>query len=180
MKTIVDIQRFPCKCVFYEFTKLPAMRARVPAWSTWQCTCVLVWFACQRDTRGNVPASQRVKSMPTSHFTCQRTTNRVILRANVSTLHASAPNAVPIFWTFLLRNAKGNSILHYYTKNSTLNLISELYIQSCRERRGRGVPVPVKPPTISRSKTFFPPKIGKHKIITCDLHETWVYLLNKK
>ena len=63
---------------------------------------------------------QTVHPPPTSHFyvpTCQRAEAMTIIQlglpvyqrcANVSTWGAQVPKGVPIFQTFLLRNAKGN------------------------------------------------------------------------
>ena len=45
--------------------------------------------------------------------------------------------------------------------------------------KGRGQGVPVSPP-FPGLNSFFPHKIGKHKIFTCEEHdETRVHLLNK-
>ena len=80
------------------------------------------------------------KSVPSSHFyvsTCHKACQCFNLAcqcakrcATFSSWHANMPKSVPVFQTFLLRNAKGNSILYYYIKSSTLYLISYLYI-SC-------------------------------------------------
>ena len=115
--------------VFHEFAKSRAMHACVPTLSTWQRACVPAWFTCQR-----------VKSVPSSHFyvpTCHKARQcfnlacqRAKRRATFSIWHVNVPNGVPLFQTFLLRNAKKICILYYYMKNSTLYLISYLYI-SC-------------------------------------------------
>ena len=85
-------------------------------------------LACQRGLRANVPKAcqvfiftcQRAKSVPTYHkvyqcfnLACQRAKRR----ANFSTWRANVPKSVPVFQTFLLRNAKGNFyILLLYKK----------------------------------------------------------------
>ena len=68
------------------------MRACVPAWSTCHSACVPAWFTCQCAKWG----------------------------ATFSTLRANLPKSVPVFQTFLLRNAKGN----FYT----LSLYKKFYI----------------------------------------------------
>ena len=122
--------------VFLEFDKSRAMRACVPTWSTCQRACVPAWFTCQR-----------AKSVPSSHFyvpKCQKTCQRAIRSANVSTWHVNMPNGVAVFQIGVptCRRARQFfkhssyemlreiSILYYYIKNSTLYLISYLYI-SC-------------------------------------------------
>ena len=75
-------------------------------------------LACQRGLRANVPACQGAKSVPSSHFhvpTCHKAwqcfnlaCQRAKRRANFSTRRANVPKSMPIFQTFLLRNAKGN------------------------------------------------------------------------
>ena len=65
------------------------MRACVATWSTCQRACVKVWFTCLRD---KVP-----KACQLLISTCQHTNKR-----------AKVPCGVPIFQTFLLRNAKRN------------------------------------------------------------------------
>ena len=112
-----------------EFAKSRAMRTCVTTWSACQRACVPAWFTCQR-----------VKSVPSSHFyvpTCHKARQcfnlayqRAKRRATFSIWHVNVPNGVPLFQTFLLRNAKKISIFYYYMKNSTLYLISYLYI-SC-------------------------------------------------
>ena len=70
---------------------------RVPFVPACQSASVPAWFRCQ------VLACQRglrAKSVPGSHFyvpTCQKTCQRAIRLANVSTWHANVPNDVPIF-----------------------------------------------------------------------------------
>ena len=102
-------------------------------------------LAGQRGLRANVPGCQRVKSVPSSHFyvpTCQKTCQRAIRRANVSTWHTNVLNSVPIFHfgvptcqracQFFKHSSyevlREISILYYYIKNSTLYLISYFYI----------------------------------------------------
>ena len=74
--------------------------------------------------RANVSkACQRAKSVQNSHFYVpmfQETCQRAIRRANVSTSRDNLSKDVPIFETFLLRNAKGN----FYT----LILYKKFYI----------------------------------------------------
>ena len=91
-------------------------------------------LACQRGLRVNVPAYQRAKGEPTSHFyvpTCQKTYQCFNLAcqhakrcANFSTWRAIVPKSVPIFQTFLLRNAKGNfyTLLSYKKFYIILNI----------------------------------------------------------
>ena len=84
---------FACQCGLCA-NVLTCQRAYVPAWFTCQCACV---STCQ--------------SVPSSHFyvpTCQKTCQRAIRRASVSTWHVNVPSGVLIFQTFLLRNVKGN------------------------------------------------------------------------
>ena len=100
-------------------------------------------LACHRGLRTTVLTCQRAKSVPASHFyvpinvpTCQffnlacqhakacqyfnLACQRVEWRANFSTWRANVPKGVPIFQTFLLRNAKWN---FYSIKNSTFYYI---------------------------------------------------------
>ena len=95
------------------------MRACVPTWSTCQRACLPAWFTCQcagvpmyqkrakfSFLRANVP-----KNVSACHKACQcfnLACQRAKRRANFSTCGASVPKSVPIFQTFLLRNAKGN------------------------------------------------------------------------
>ena len=99
--------------VLVEFAKSRAIRACVPpTWSTCQRACVPAWFTCQRACvptchkcanisflRANVPIS-----VPTCNAACQRTRRR----ANFSTWRTNVSKDVPIFQTFLLRNAQEN------------------------------------------------------------------------
>ena len=95
------------------------MRACVPTWSTCQRTCVPAWFTCQR-----------AKSVSNSYFylsTCHKAgqcfnlaCQRAKRCATFSTWRANVPKSVPVFQTFLLRNAKGN----FYT----LLLYKKFYI----------------------------------------------------
>ena len=127
-----------------EFAKSRAMRACVPTWSTCQRACVPAWLTYQRAC---VPA----------WFTCQRalvpifTCERAIRQANISIWHANVPNgvpflqfgvptwakSVPVFQTFILRNAKGNFytlllykkfyIVYTYTYHVCVYLTDKLY-----------------------------------------------------
>ena len=116
------------------------MRAWVPPWSKCQRACVPAWFTCQRAClpawlmcqRACVPTCQKranflflrvnvPKNVPTCHKTYQcfnLVCQRAKRRTNISTWRANVPESVPIFQTFILRNAKGNfytslKILHY-------------------------------------------------------------------
>ena len=102
------------------------MRACVSTWSTCQRACVPAWFTYQRacvsmcQKRTNflfwsaiVPTYHNV---PTCHTACQCAKWRV----KFWTWRTNVPKGVPIFQTFLLRNAKGN----FYT----LSLYKKLYI----------------------------------------------------
>ena len=76
--------------------------------------------------------------------TCQKACQHAIRRANVSTWHTKRPNSMPIFQLglptcqracqffkhFYYKMLREISILYYYIKNSSLYLISYLYI-SC-------------------------------------------------
>ena len=104
-------------------------------------------LACQRGLRANVPACQGAKSVPSSHFhvpTCHKAwqcfnlaCQRAKRRANFSTRRANVPKSMPIFQTFLLRNAKGNFytlllykkfyIVYTYTYHVCVYLTDKLY-----------------------------------------------------
>ena len=132
-------------CVRYVFASFLNRVPWVPACqhglraSVFACLRGLV-PTCLRASVVYVPTCQRVKSVPSSHFyvpTCHKARQcfnlacqRAKRRATFSIWHVNVPNGVPLFQTFLLRNAKKISILYYYMKNSTLYLISYLYI-SC-------------------------------------------------
>ena len=76
-------------------------------------------LTCQRGLHANVSPCQRAKSVPIPYFyvtTCQR----AIKRVKVSTWRSNVPKGMPIFQTFLLRNAKGS----FYT----LLLYKKLYV----------------------------------------------------
>ena len=125
----------------------------VPTWSTCQRACMPPCFTCQRAC---VPAwftCQRAKSVPSSHFyvpKCQKTCQRAIRSANVSTWHVNVPNGVAVFQLgvptcrrarqFFKHSSyemlKEISIIYYYIKHSTLYLISYLNISSCVYRGG--------------------------------------------
>ena len=101
-----------------KFANSRTMRASVSTWSTCQPACVPAWFMYQR-----------AKSVPTSHFyvaSCQTVWQCLSLAcerakrlANFSTWRANVSKGVPIFQTFLLRNAQLNFHTLYYIKNST-------------------------------------------------------------
>ena len=99
-----------------------------PAWSTCQRACVPARFTYQRAC---VPKAcqvliltcQSAKNVPTCHKACQcfnLSCQCAKRRANFSTWRTNVPKSVPIFQTFLLRNAKGN----FYT----LLLYKKFYI----------------------------------------------------
>ena len=88
-------------------------------WSTCQRACAPAWFTCQRAK--NMPASHFY--VPTCHTACQcfnLACQRAKWRANFSTWRVNVPKSVPVFQTFLLRNAKWN----FYT----LLLYEKFYI----------------------------------------------------
>ena len=82
--------------MFDEFTKSRVIRACIPTWAMCQRDCVPAWFTCQRACQLLI-------------FTCQ-------LSYGVPLFHLG----VPLFQTFLLRNAKEN----FYT----LLLYKKFYI----------------------------------------------------
>ena len=102
------------------------MRACV---STWSSANVL---ACLRGLLTNVPVCPCAKNVSTSYFkvslcqptnnvlTCHTTCQCAKWRVKFWTWRTNVPKGVPIFQTFLLRNAKGN----FYT----LSLCKKLYI----------------------------------------------------
>ena len=112
------------KFVFLEFAKSRAIRACVPpTWSTCQRACVPAWLKCQHACapawftcqRACVPTCQKRANIsflranvpinvPTCNAACQRTRRR----ANFSTCRTNVSKGVPIFQTFLLRNAQEN------------------------------------------------------------------------
>ena len=80
-------------------------------------------LAYQRGLRANVPACQRAKSVPASHFyvpTCQC----AIRRANVLTWRAKVPNDVPIFQLGVPASQK----VCQFSRHSSYEMLSEISI----------------------------------------------------
>ena len=87
-------------------------RAYVPPWFTCERACVPPWFTCQRTC---VPTCQKRAKFSFYLPTCQTACHcfnlacqRAKRRANFSTWRANVSKGVPIFQTFLVRNAKEN------------------------------------------------------------------------
>ena len=132
------------------------MRAWVPPWSKCQRACVPAWFTCQRAClpawlmcqRACVPTCQKranflflrvnvPKNVPTCHKTYQcfnLVCQRAKRRTNISTWRANVPESVPIFQTFILRNAKGNfyTLLLYKKFYIILDIILTRIMCVCR------------------------------------------------
>ena len=93
---------------------------------------------CQRGLRANVSACQRTKSVPTSHFFCQRT----IRCSNASIWCSNVLNGMPTFQLGVPTCQRGCKffkhssyqmlreidVLYFYVKNYPLCLILYLYI----------------------------------------------------
>ena len=106
-----------------------------------QCGSRANVLACQRGLSANVPKAcqvliftcKRAKNVPTYHKACQcfnLACQHAKRRANFSTWHANVPKSVPIFQTFLLRNAKANFYTLLLHKNfyNILDIISCVYV----------------------------------------------------
>ena len=119
----------------FEFAKSRAMRACVP---TCLPASVVYVPTC---LRANVPKAcqvliftcKRAKNVSTCHKACQcfnLACQHDKRRANFSTWHANVPKSVPIFQTFLSRNAKGNfyTLLLYKNFYNILDIISCVYV----------------------------------------------------
>ena len=110
-----------------EFAKSRVIRAYVLTWSTCQHGLRANVLAWQRGLCANVPACQRAKSVPVSHFyvsRCQWMCQRAIRRANVLAWRANVPNGVPIFQLGLPTCQKACQ----FFRHSSYEMLSEIQI----------------------------------------------------
>ena len=89
----------------FEFTKLSAMHACVPTWSTSKRAWVPVWCMCQRAC---VPTCQRRANFSSLHANVPTNVPTCQTACQIFKLAANLPKVVAIFQEFLIPNAKGN------------------------------------------------------------------------